>query len=121
MLGVYQTFLIGAFVGELIVLFTSLQYVHQFKDIISRYDQGINSPLLPVEDSIESMFDPFFFGASSSCSGNANTHVSNVISLQRHELQSSQPHCMHGSGLGRILTVPLKSTKPTVRAATSTA
>jgi len=66
----YQLLLIGGLVGELLILQISLQYVHQFQNVIIQLNQNIDAPYVEIESTIQSKFNPFFYGASSGCKGN---------------------------------------------------
>jgi len=70
MLFIYQILLVGALIGEAIILFNALHYVHQFETIVAKLGQEISVPMADIEASFGNIFDPFFFGASSSCKGN---------------------------------------------------
>ena len=72
MLIIYQLLLIGALIGESIIVLNALHYVHQFESTVDNLDQGVRVSLLDIESSFQSKFDPFFYGASTSCSGKKN-------------------------------------------------
>ena len=69
MLLIFQLLLIGALIGESIIVLNALHYVHQFESMVNKLDQGERVSFLDIESSFQSKFDPFFYGASSSCSG----------------------------------------------------
>lgn len=111
MLFIYQILLIGALVGESIVVLNTLHYVHQFDTIVAKLGSGASVPMTDIEASFGNKFDPFFYGASSSCKGNekyclsVHTNFKNVVRIVYFCIQH---HCMRGFGHGSTTTVRQK-------------